>query len=67
MTLTAHALVGAALAASFSNPAIGIPLAVISHPILDMIPHWDFGRGCCNILGYSNSTLFNVELEIPSF
>ncbi|KKQ65801.1 MAG: hypothetical protein US86_C0008G0024 [Candidatus Daviesbacteria bacterium GW2011_GWA2_38_24] len=45
MTLTAHALVGAALAASFSNPAIGIPLAVISHPILDMIPHWDFGRG----------------------
>ena len=45
MTATAHALIGGAIAASFSNPAIGIPLAAISHPIADMIPHWDFGLG----------------------
>lgn len=45
MTATAHALIGGAIAASFSNPAIGIPLAAISHPIADMIPHWDFGCG----------------------
>lgn len=45
MTATAHALVGGAIAASISNPAIALPLASLSHPILDMIPHWDFGIG----------------------
>ncbi len=45
MTATAHALIGGAIAASIPNPAIGIPLAAISHPIADMIPHWDFGYG----------------------
>ena len=45
MTATAHALVGGAIAASVINPAIGLPLAALSHPILDMIPHWDLGIG----------------------
>lgn len=45
MTATAHALVGGAIAASIPNPLIGISLSVASHPLLDMIPHWDFGRG----------------------
>lgn len=46
MTATAHALVGGAIAtATTHNPALGISLAIVSHPILDMIPHWDFGRG----------------------
>lgn len=45
MTATAHALVGGAIAASISNPAIALPLASLSHPILDMIPHWDLGNG----------------------
>ncbi len=46
MTATAHALVGGALAASFPNdPALGITLSAFSHPLLDIIPHWDFGLG----------------------
>ena len=45
MTATAHALVGGAIAASISNPAFGLPLAAISHPLIDMIPHCDFGNG----------------------
>lgn len=45
MTATAHALVGGAIAASVPNPALGITLAAVSHPFLDMIPHWDFGWG----------------------
>ena len=45
MTATAHALIGGAIAASIPNPAIGLPLAALSHPILDMIPHWDLGVG----------------------
>lgn len=45
MTATAHALVGGAIAASIQNPALGLPISLISHPILDMVPHWDFGWG----------------------
>lgn len=42
MTATAHALIGGAIAATIQNPQAGIALAFISHPIADMIPHWDF-------------------------
>lgn len=45
MTATAHALVGGAIAAAIPDPVLGISLSFTSHPILDMIPHWDFGRG----------------------
>jgi hypothetical protein len=43
MTLTAHAVVGAAIAASMPNhPALGFVLAFASHFVLDAIPHWDY-------------------------
>ena len=46
MTATAHALVGGMIASALPhNPSLGITLAALSHPILDMIPHWDFGLG----------------------
>lgn len=45
MTATAHALIGGVIASSIPDPALGIPLSAISHPIADMIPHWDFGCG----------------------
>ena len=46
MTATAHALIGGTIAAAFpQNPSLGITLAAASHPLLDMIPHWDFGLG----------------------
>ncbi len=45
MTATAHALVGGALAAAINNPVLGISLSLISHPLLDLIPHWDEGWG----------------------
>jgi len=41
MTATSHAIVGTVIAAKFGNPALAIPLALGSHIILDMIPHWD--------------------------
>lgn len=43
MTATAHALVGATLAAAFPNPLIAIPLALASHIVCDLVPHWDSG------------------------
>lgn len=43
MTATAHALIGAAIAAKVINPYLGIPLAILSHFAADLIPHWDEG------------------------
>jgi hypothetical protein len=43
MTLTTHAVVGAAIAAAMPNhPVLGIGLAFASHFALDAIPHWDY-------------------------
>jgi len=41
MTATSHALIGTVIAAKISNPALAIPLALASHFVADMIPHWD--------------------------
>lgn len=48
MTATAHALVGGAIASTIPDPLLGITLAALSHPLLDMIPHWDEGLGWRN-------------------
>ena len=41
MTGTAHAVIGTVIAAKIGNPALAIPLALTSHVIADLIPHWD--------------------------
>ncbi len=40
MTATNHAVTGAVIAASISNPVIGLPLALLSHFVLDALPHF---------------------------
>lgn len=43
MTATTHALAGALIAGSISNPIASITASFLSHFALDFIPHWDFG------------------------
>src|SRR3972149_1591709 len=57
MTATAHALIGASLAAKFSNPLLGIPLAILSHFLVDIIPHWDLGTN------HKNKSLARLRIE----
>ncbi len=40
MLTTPHSLAGATIAVIVPNPVISIPLAIGSHFVLDMIPHW---------------------------
>lgn len=42
MLYTPHFLIGAAIIKYIPNPWIGLPAALISHVVLDLIPHWDF-------------------------
>lgn len=41
MTATGHAVIGTVIAAKVGNPALAIPLALVSHIVADFIPHWD--------------------------
>jgi hypothetical protein len=41
MTATSHALIGTIIAAKIGNPALAIPIAIVSHVVADTIPHWD--------------------------
>ncbi len=43
MTATGHAVIGVVIAAVVPNPVIAIPLALGSHILADMFPHWDTG------------------------
>lgn len=42
MLAATHALTGALIATQISHPAAAVGLAFISHPLLDLFPHWDF-------------------------
>jgi len=43
MTATAHTLVAGAIAAKFPDPTTAASLALLSHFIMDTVPHWDIG------------------------
>jgi len=43
MTATGHAVIGTVIAATVVNPLIAIPLALASHIVADLFPHWDPG------------------------
>ncbi|OGY07801.1 MAG: hypothetical protein A2782_01515 [Candidatus Blackburnbacteria bacterium RIFCSPHIGHO2_01_FULL_43_15b] len=36
-----HAVVGAAIAYKIGNPALALPLSLLSHFALDLLPHWN--------------------------
>lgn len=40
MTATNHVVTGALIVTFVANPVLGLVLALISHPVLDMIPHY---------------------------
>lgn len=64
MTLLTHAIVGAGAAAVFpTHPVIAFTTAVVSHFVLDAIPHWDY-----DIRSARNSTgqPLDMDMEVKS-
>ncbi len=41
MLAASHAVAGAIIASQISDPLIAYSVALISHPLLDLFPHWD--------------------------
>lgn len=42
MLTVPHTLVGVAIVSHLNNPYLSLPLAFLSHYLLDMIPHWNW-------------------------
>lgn len=59
MTATNHALTGAAIAMVVRQPALALPLALVAHFVMDIIPHSDL-----NIKEITADVLFGVLLII---
>lgn len=43
MLCTTHALTGGLIITKVGNPFFSLPLILLTHYIMDAIPHWDFG------------------------
>lgn len=68
MLETPHVALGIAIAVAIPNPVISIPLALASHFVLDMTPHWNphlntemktYGR-------LTNQTLLIIGLDLAA-
>ncbi len=44
MLAASHAIIGAVIAAKVPDPTLRYSLAIFSHPLLDIFPHWDFNN-----------------------
>ncbi|OGH09010.1 MAG: hypothetical protein A2152_01960 [Candidatus Levybacteria bacterium RBG_16_35_6] len=66
MTATSHAIVGSVIAAKVGNPALAVPIALVSHVVLDSIPHWDTatnGHGRRNLKTFIK-TMFDFVISL---
>jgi hypothetical protein len=51
MTVSGHAIVGALIAITVKQPALVLPLALLSHYVLDTLPHFGYaGKGYAEAL-----------------
>lgn len=48
MLSISHTLTGALIATKIPNPYLAIPIILITHYLLDAVPHWDAGTGLTN-------------------
>lgn len=69
MTLTAHAIVGAGIAAAMpAHPVLGVCLAFLSHFPVDAIPHYDYSLRSDSINPKKGGTIrFDKALAIDLF
>ncbi len=71
MLITPHFLLGAVLAKKMDSLVLGLPLAYVSHFVLDFIPNWDVGltsvRNICIIAIDGIIAILMINLLSASF
>ncbi len=61
MTVTNHALTGATIGLVVANPMVALPVAVLSHFVLDIIPHFGLDDDIPEFLRSRGFTIFLIS------
>jgi len=64
MLATTHTLVSAAIITKVTPPYLSLPLVLISHYILDSIPHWDTGTGLTKGLKTKKTAFWETIVDL---
>ncbi len=65
MTLTTHAITGAAIASSMpSHPVLGFAAGFASHFLLDAIPHWDLSYLLKSTKKNSDGSTLDIDMNL---
>jgi hypothetical protein len=64
MTATNHVLTGAVIALAVKQPALAVPLAILSHFVLDALPHFALKSG--RVFDYEKKSFANYITPIDA-
>lgn len=64
MLATTHSLTSALIVSKVSPPALSLPLVLIFHYLLDIIPHWDTGSGLTNGLKTKRKAVVETIIDL---
>lgn len=64
MLATTHSIVSAFIVKESPSPAIALPLILVSHYLLDFVPHWDTGTGLTKGLKTKKKVFFDTLIDL---
>ncbi|HEY5267881.1 MAG TPA: hypothetical protein VII94_01975 [Candidatus Saccharimonadales bacterium] len=64
VTIANHILIGSSIAVTVNEPILALPLAFVSHFVLDSLPHFGYARGGYEVLLKKKMTYFVLLLDI---
>jgi hypothetical protein len=66
MLATTHSLTSAVIISQLPSPALGLPVVLASHYLLDLIPHWDTGSGLTKDLKTRKKAFFETLIDLAT-
>jgi len=66
MLATTHSLTSAIIITKVPSPYLGLPLVLIFHYLLDLIPHWDTGSGMNKGLKTKRKAFVETIIDLAS-
>jgi len=64
MLSTTHSLASALIVTKVSSPILSFPLIIISHYLMDAVPHWDTGSGLSKGLKSKKRAFYQTLIDL---
>ncbi len=66
MLATSHSLASALIVSKVHPPALSLPLVLVCHYLLDLVPHWDTGSGLGKGLKTKKTALVETLIDLAT-